>query len=49
MKKCEETHDMMIFVVEKVDSKEARISYECNSFIKQLCEFWEMLNKWAVV
>jgi hypothetical protein len=47
--KCEDTHDNMIFKVEKVDPKESRISYECNSFMKQICDFWEMLNMWAVV
>lgn len=39
----------MIFRIEKVDPKLARITFECNSFLQSICSFWEMLNTWAVV
>lgn len=39
----------MIFRIEKVDPILARVTFECNSYLKSICGFWEMLNKWAVV
>ena len=39
----------MIFKIEKVNPLASRVTYECNSYLKSIYQFWELLNTWAVV
>ncbi len=39
----------MIFKIQKLSLKQTRITYECHSFTKAICKYWEFLNQWAVV
>lgn len=42
----------MVFILEEVHSlknQEAKIAYQGSSFYKSLLEFYNFLNKWAVV
>ena len=48
-KRGDESEPKMIFIIEKVDPVDARVTYECNSYLQSICGFWEMLNTWAVV